>query len=117
MKRWVGCVLGAAMGFGAVASVGACGSSGRQAGESDVVGVAHARPAGTFMSGILRGESPVICLQQVGDFDEAYVKSAADVEAQLNVTCAERGFTRRDAALTEKMFDEPDVPGNGAFVK
>lgn len=98
----------------------ACSTGSVSASATDTTSAAPAadRPEGTFVSAIVPGSSPQACMQQVGKYDQAYVDAApAEVQMKLGVTCAERGFTRRDEALTKKMFDEPDRPGNGAFVK
>ncbi|MCB9733709.1 MAG: hypothetical protein H6745_14000 [Deltaproteobacteria bacterium] len=78
---------------------------------------APTRPAGAFVSMLVERDGGRICMQQVGTYDAAYVGDADPALAmKLGVTCAERGYTRRDDALTRETFDEPDRAGNGVFL-
>lgn len=68
-----------------------------------------------MLTDILADHVPPVCIQQVGRYDEKDL--AGGMDAKLDVTCESRGYAKRDDKITRDMFDEPDKPGNGAFVK
>jgi hypothetical protein len=96
-------------------AVGASPAGAQDSGNDPSSGSGEALPAEVTISGVLPGVQPPLCIQQVGDYDQAYVEAYPDLQFQLGVTCPERGYTEYDRTATEGLFDEPDKPGNGAY--